>query len=64
MILDYKNQKSFVTLIYQDVICFTFQQPVDQHSLPGIKPDIMIFTVLDFLRKIAPTSRIQSAKSR
>ena len=49
MILDYKNKNIFVTLIFQDVIYFTSQQPIDQHSSCGIKEDIMIFTVLDFL---------------
>ena len=32
----------------------------DQHSSRSIKPHIMMFTVVDFLRKIVPTSTMQS----
>ena len=35
----------------------------DQYSYRGIKSHIMMFTVLDFLRKIVPTSTMQSAIS-
>ena len=34
-----------------------------QNSSHGIKPHIMIFTVLDFLQKVVPTSTMQSAVS-
>ena len=30
MILDYKNKTTFVTLIFQDAIYFTYQQSVDR----------------------------------
>ena len=36
----------------------------DQHSSRGIKPHIMMVTVLDFLWKIVPTSTMQSAISQ
>ena len=36
---------------------------IDQHSSRGVKPHIMMFTVLDFLRKIVPTSTMQLAIS-
>ena len=62
MILNYKNKTIFVTLIFQDVIYFIYQQSVDDHhSSRGIKPHIMMFTMLDFLWKIVSTSMMQSA---
>ena len=55
MILNYKNKTIFVTLIL--FALFINNLSTDQHSSRGIKPHIMMFTVLDSLRKIVPTCK-------
>ena len=55
-----------MTLVLQYVINFIYQETVDQPTFiksNGIKLHIMMFTLLDFLRKVMSTATMQSAIS-